>query len=118
MDMPMNAGAPAMAPDAPEPNPVAQQIADAAKQLPVDDLTTLMHGISPEALEVMEKIPELSAFANFIENAGSNQPDMDDQTDPNAPPGKPGVAIMIGVGKPKDDPRADIGRAMAQHGVR
>lgn len=103
-----------MPPDAPMPNasPVAQQIADAAKQLPVEDLTTLMHGISPEALEVMEKIPDLAMFANFIENGGADKPDADDMS----PSGKPGIAIMIGVAK--KDPRADVSQAMAQHGVR
>lgn len=96
----------------PNASPVAQQIADAAKQLPVEDLTTLMHGISPEALEVMEKIPDLAMFANFIENGGSDKPDADDMP----PGGKPGIAIMIGVAK--KDPRADVSQAMAQHGVR
>lgn len=113
MDMPVPPIGPSAAPDVPQPSPYAQQIADAAKQLPVEDLTTLMHGISPEALEVMEKIPDLAMFANFIESGGNDKPD--DQTDPNAPSGKPGVAVVIGVGK---DPRADVGRAMAQHGVR
>lgn len=104
-----------MPPDAPMPNasPVGQQIADAAKQLPVEDLTTLMHGISPEALEVMEKIPDLAMFADFIENGGADKPDADDQ---GASGGKPGIAIMIGVAK--KDPRADVSQAMAQHGVR
>lgn len=99
----------------PNASPVAQQIADAAKQLPVDDLTTLMHGISPEALEVMEKIPDLAMFANFIENGGGdNSPDADD-ANPNGPAGKPGIAIMIGVAK--KSPRDDVARAAAQHGM-
>lgn len=115
MDLPPAPMAPGPAPDAPMPNasPVAQQIADAAKQLPPDDLTTLMHGISPEALEVMEKIPELAMFADLIESGGkSDAPGADDMS----PGGKPGIAIMIGVAK--KDPRSDVRDAMAKHGMR
>lgn len=114
MDLPPPPGAPDANPPMPNASPVAQQIADAAKQLPPDDLSTLMHGISPEALEIMEKIPDLAMFANFIESAGqSTAPDADDQ---GSPGGKPGIAIMIGVAK--KDPRSDVRDAMAKHGVR
>jgi hypothetical protein len=117
MDMPMPPGA-TDAPPSPDASAqvsaYAQQIADAAKNLPPEDLKTLMQGISPEALEVMEKIPDLGAFANLIESGGVGTAEDDDGATPSG--GKPGVAVIIGVGR--GDPRSDVRRAVQQHGMR
>jgi len=93
---------------------LGQQIVQAASKLSPDDLSVLMRGISPEALEVMEKIPDLGPFADFVENQGGKS-DPDDQS--GMPGKRPGVAIVIGVGRPRD-PRADVAQAAAQHGLK
>lgn len=119
MDMP---GAP-MPPGPPTDDPqnqvseVGQQIVQAAQKLSPDDLNALFQGVSPQAIEIMEKIPDLEDFANFIESAGKGTQGPSDQDQPGAPGKKPGIAIVIGVGKPRD-PRDDIRSAAAQHGIR
>lgn len=96
-------------------SPVGQQIIQAAAKLGPEDLAALARGISPEALEVMEKIPGLAGFADFIESKTQSGSDTDDQS--GMPGKKPGIAIVIGVGRPRD-PRADVAQAAAQHGLR
>lgn len=89
----------------PDADATGQDIVDQCKSLSEDDLTTLMHGISPEAIEVMEKIPELSAFANWIEHGST------EEESPEAPPGNTG---------PMKSPTArdQVASAMKANGVR
>jgi len=108
MDMPVAPG-----PDMQSQPPAGQDIVSAAQKLAPDDLNALFRGISPEACEAMEKIPQLSGFANFIESGGKST-----QEDPDQPGKRPGIAIVIGVGKGPRDPREDIRAAAAQHGVK
>ena len=106
MDMPTPADDPQS-----QVSQLGQQIVGAAQKLSPDDLNTLFRGVSPEAIEVMEKIPDLAPFADFIESKGGQSSEDQDM------PGKrPGVAIVIGVGKARD-PRADVAQAAAQHGL-
>lgn len=57
-----------------------QEIVDKVRALEPDDLTKLFAGISPEALEVMEKVDCLAPLADFIENGGRDaSPGPDDQ---------------------------------------
>lgn len=91
-------------PDMP-PSEAGMDIVDAAKKLGEDDLTALMQGISPEAIEVMEKIPDLAPFANFIEH-GSPQ-----EESPEGPPGNTGPMS-------KPTARSQVANAMKGAGVK
>lgn len=62
-----------------------QEIADAAQALPPDDLAKLFSGISPDALTVMEQIPGLKAFADFLKNGGKDDQSAPDDTPPPPP---------------------------------
>ena len=87
------------------PSEAAQGIVDDCKKLSEDDLATLMHGISPDAIEVMEKIPDLAPFANYIEHGDTSE------EEPEAPPGNTG---------PTKGPTArdQVASAMKANGIR
>ncbi len=79
-------------------------IVDACKQLDPADVQTLVHGISPEAIEVMEQIPDLKPFANYIEHGDT------DEESPEAPPGNTGPSKMTALDS--------VAHAMGQVGIK
>jgi len=83
---------------------VGQSIVDQCKQLGPDAITTLTHGISPEAIEIMEQIPEIAPFANYIEHGSTAE------ESPEAPPGNTGPAKMSA--------RDSVAQAMGQQGIK
>lgn len=84
------------------PSESGQAIVDAVKGLSEDELTALIHGISPDALSVMQKIPDLAPLADFIGNG-------DPSADASAPP-VPSPAPT--------DARSQVASAMKANGVR
>jgi len=83
---------------------VGQSIVDQCKQLGPEAITTLTHGISPEAIEIMEQIPELAPFANYIEHGSTAE------ESPEAPPGNTGPTKMSA--------RDSVAQAMGQQGIK
>lgn len=85
---------------------VGMDIVDQCKQLDPADVQTLVHGISPEAIEVMEQIPELKPFANYIEHGSPEEEPVEN------PPGNTGPMNR------RDSIRSSIADAMGQNGMK
>jgi hypothetical protein len=85
-----------------EPGPAddGQDIVDAARSLPPDDLAKLFT-IPPDALEVMGQIPELAAFADFIQNGGKPGATDDQAPPPSDLRGQIGAAVQKSISGPQ-----------------
>lgn len=79
------------------------QLVDDVRQLPPDDLAKLFAGISPDAMEVMEKVPSLAPLADFLENGGKG----DDQSAAPAP-GPGDLRGQIGAAMQKSMPAQGV----------